>query len=196
MKTKRLPYTVAIDTAEQHPWTFDGIMADSPYQDRKLIVETQMVPLGRHPHGLGDYSIIGERGLIHVERKSISDLQGTLLGFKDKRRERFEQELSNLAEVHSPPVAYAAVIVEGTHQECIDNPVAWGEKAPEVNRKILSRSIQALMSDYPLPWYFAGSRRMAEVICLRYLDRFWRKKMERLRKQKALQRELMRFKDV
>lgn len=196
MKTKRLPYTVAIDTAEQHPWTFDGIMADSPHQDKKLIIDTTTMALGRHPHGLGDYSIEGERGLIHVERKSISDLQGTLLGFKDGRRERFEQELSNLAEVHSPPVAYAAVIVEGTHQDCIDQPVLWGEKPADVNRKILSRSIQALMSDYRLPWFFAESRRMAEVMCFRYLDRYWRKKMERQRKKKSLQRELMRFKDI
>jgi len=98
--------------------------------------------------------------------------------------------------VHSPPVAYSAVIVEGTHQDCIDKPVEWGEKPPEVNRKILSRSIQALMSDHPLPWFFCESRRMAEVVCLRYLDRYWRKKMERQRRRKALQRELMKFDDV
>jgi hypothetical protein len=169
---------VLIDSAEQQPWTFKGFKCDAARQYRPLIVKTEWQSLGRHPHGMGDYSIKGFENRIGIERKSIEDCRGTLLGWpkveegktlRSGRRERFEQELSNLSHLES-----ACVIVEGTLEDVVLRCPDYGTKTRETQAKILFRSIIAMQQDYPVSWSFCDGKRSAEVFAFRWMERFWR----------------------
>jgi hypothetical protein len=187
------PFTILIDSAEQHPFDFAGIRADADKKYRLWNVRREWRPLGRHPDSLGDYSLDGFTrsdwpGLIlpgqltpaiHIERKSVEDCQATILGFArdgegKSRRERFEQELSNLQSIGDAGGA-ALVIVEGTFQYVVQSIQPRGVKPAEHLAKSLARSIFAYMMDFRVPWIFADGRREAEVITFRFLERFWRK---------------------
>jgi ERCC4-type nuclease len=87
-KPKPKPY-VLIDTREQRCLRFP---------------EELGVDCGAATLPAGDYSVRGFTSLIALERKSVSDLVGTLT----KGRERFENELDLLAEYR-----WAAILVEG-----------------------------------------------------------------------------------
>lgn len=192
-KTTSCPFVIAVDTAEQHPYTFDNIRADADRKNRIFEAETQWISLGRHPNGYGDYSIVGYEGnhsgegvmpAVGIERKSVEDFQGTVLGWPDSdgkggRRERFEQELRNLAELHT-----AAVVIEGSMGECIRTVPAHGEKDQKTNGKILWRSILAHQTDYLVPFVFCHSRREAEISTFRILYRFFKHQNQKFRKAK------------
>lgn len=175
------PFTILVDTAEQAPFTFQGIYADADRDGRELVIAkgANLVQqcLGRHPNSLGDYSIQGFVGRCHVERKSMEDAHGTILGFgsggSDRtRRERFECELANLANTEC-----SCVVVECSFGELLDNAPEYelGKKTGLCNRKILSRSILAWQQDYGVPFIFCDSRRHAELATFRWLERFWKK---------------------
>lgn len=180
------PFTILIDSAEQHPFEFANIRADADRKHRLWNVRREWRPLGRHPDSLGDYSLEGFTGIsnlgwggIHVERKSIEDCQSTILGFArdgegKSRRERFEQELANLQSIADADGA-ALIIVEGTFQQVIQAVQARGTKPVAHLQKSLARSILAYQQDYRVAWHFAESRRNAEVFTFRFLERFWRK---------------------
>lgn len=184
------PWTVLIDTAEQFPYTFDGIHADSDRKNRLL----RFIPgvnvirqcLGRHPDSRGDYSIEGFVGRVHVERKSMDDAHGTLLGWQidgnNGRRERFECELKNLANVEC-----AAVVVECSFGQLVAQAPEYdqGKKTKACNAKILERSIIAYQQDFGVPWLFCDDRRAAEIVTFRFMERFYEKhKPKRRRKFK------------
>lgn len=177
------PFTVLIDTNESQPWTFQNLRADAKDELRPLVVPTRYESLGRHPHALGDYSAEGLVGVAHVERKSLEDCQGTVLGWETEherrkhlagRRERFEKELENLSKI-----PYGIVIVEAEFAECLKTMPSWGKKSREQNAKIFARSVQAYMADYKTPWLFCDGRRLAEQCCYRWLFRAWRKERDR-----------------
>lgn len=170
------PFSVIIDTAEQQPFTFDGLRCDARQHEAPLVVTTERQCLGRHPNQLGDYSLSGGVGWCHVERKSIEDLHGTLLGFADGRRGRFEKELSNLAAIEA-----ALVVVESSFEGMIQAAPSFGKKTAAQNAKTLMRSVLAFQQDYKVGWCFAGSRRMAEIATFRFLERFWQKRQEKLK---------------
>lgn len=174
------PFQIIVDTAEQTPFTFQGIHADAA-QDGCEIVVTPGIHLvreclGRHPYSLGDYGIRGFEGRCHVERKSMEDAAGTILGWTadsaDRgRRERFEQELANLSNIEC-----AAVVVECSLGTLLENAPETDHKTAVLNRKILHRSIIAFQQDYSgVQWCFCDTRRMAEVYTFRFLYRFWEK---------------------
>lgn len=165
------PFTIIIDTAEQHPFAFTGLKADANQNYLPIKVETVSECLGRHPDSLGDYSIVGGVGSIHVERKSLEDAQGTILGWEDGRRDRFEQELANLSAIEA-----ALVVVECSLPELLANAPDWGTKTKQQNAKTLFRSILAWQQDYRVPWLFAGSRAMAEQATYRFFYRWYEKK--------------------
>lgn len=182
------PFTVLIDSAETQPFTFHGIPDDrhaagtfvDAFGDRHartLIVPTEWRCLGRYPDSLGDYSIDGGVGRVHVERKSMEDLQSTVLGFAARgddgpgRRERFECELANLSRIEA-----ACVIVECDFADAIRNAPEWGKRTSQQNAKTLTRSILAYTQDYSVPWIWAGSRRMAELLTYRWFARWWEKR--------------------
>lgn len=168
---KNIP-TILIDTAETHPWPFRSIRHNGKLIDQ---VPIKWQCLGRHPNSKGDYSIEGMDDLVGVERKSVQDLQGTILGFNDGRRERFEKELDNLSKLKA-----AIVVVEGTFETSVKKPIDYGTKSPVTQAKTLYRSIVSYQQDYGVPFQFCscanvGDRRAAELFCFAYLERFWRK---------------------
>lgn len=172
------PFTILVDTAEGQPFTFQGMAANaltrkSIDEDRPLIVPTRMVALGRYPNSLGDYSVDGLEGQIGIERKSLEDVQGTVLGWASDsrhqgRRDRFEQELANLAKIRS-----GHIVVEAEMSRVLQEMPAYGKKDREENRKIFYRSVLAYRQDYAVQWHFCHTRRFAEYVTFHLLRRFW-----------------------
>lgn len=175
------PFTILIDSAEQQPFTFQGLKTDATAGNKPLIVPTEWKALGRHPDSLGDYSLVGGVGRCHIERKSMSDAQSTILGW-DGRRERFERELALLSEIEC-----GVIIVECSFSDLVANAPQYGKRTAQQNAKALARSVVAFMQDYRVPWLFCDGRRMAEIQAFRWLERWWRKQRE---KEKQEQKEL------
>ena len=173
-------FTILIDSAEQHPYSFEGIRSDANNNHRVMTVQTRWFCLGRHPNQYGDYSIDGFVRRVHVERKSIEDCQNTVLGF-DGHRDRFENELLNLSRIEAP-----LVVVEGSTWDVLNQENARRKREHKVVAKQLHRSFIAMMQDYHVPWWFASSRREAEITTFRWLERFWRKQQEHSRRVKAM----------
>jgi hypothetical protein len=165
------PFTILIDSAEQQPFSFQGLRTDANQGNRPLIVPTTWKPLGRGDESLGDYSLDGYIGRIHVERKSMADCHSTILGWGG-RRERFKVELENLSKIDA-----AMVIVECSLEQLLISAPAHKKSASE-NAKILHRSIISFAQDYRVPWFFADSRRLAEQTTFRFFERYWRKQRE------------------
>ena len=186
------PFTIVIDTAEQLPFAFTTMRTDSDHEYELWDVKIERACLGRHPNSLGDYSIVGGEGKVAVERKSVADLQNTILGFNDGHRERFEQELSNLNKLNS-----SLVVVEGSLIDVLSTVPQYGVKTREQNAKTLIRSILAYQSDvdhggFPnVQWQFAGDRPMAEYITFHWLRR-WHEKHVARRKAEIREAERLR----
>lgn len=160
---------ILIDSAEGNPWAFKNLAGYSRDRLERFSADTQYACLGRHPHSVGDYSIEGFIGRVGIERKSKDDCINTLFGFGE-RAERFKQELANLSQFTS------CVIVECSLGELLASlPCDYIAKSAIEQRRILQGSIVALIQDYQVPWLFASSRRHAEILAYRFLNRFWRK---------------------
>lgn len=181
------PFTVLVDTAEGQPFTFQGIRCDADKYNLPLVINRRFSCLGRHPDSLGDYSIDGLVGRVHVERKSMDDVWGTVLGWETdrqkerglpSRRERFERELANLAAIEA-----GVVVVEASLEQCLDEMPEWGTKPASENKKIFFRSIVSFNQRFKVNWQWCSSRRAAEVYAFRWMERYWRKlgKAERQR---------------
>lgn len=175
--TKPTPFIILIDSAETFPFTFAGLKSDADKGSVELLVKSRVANLGRHPNSFGDYSLDGYQAVIAVERKSIPDLQSTLLGFAEGNRARFECELTNLATLTA-----SLVVVEGSLEQAIADIQPRGTKTKHQLTKILFRSILALQQDFKVQWCFAGSRRLAELSCFRFLERFYEKREAEKRK--------------
>jgi len=180
VKPVRLPWRVVIDTAEQQPYTFANLSADADRHNRPIAVQTVTRCLGRYPHSLGDYSLESVDGSYYdpaawcyVERKSLEDCQGTLLGFADGHRERFERELTNMRDVFLAGGA-CLVVVECDLCELLMSTPPQSSKSPATVAKGLHRSVISLWREYGVPWAFAGNRRLGEITTLRFLESFWK----------------------
>jgi hypothetical protein len=153
---RKEPWTILIDSMEQHPFTFAGLHDPAHCVWRALGAAH------------GDYSIDGYQGRIHVERKSTEDAAGTFLGWKDRRR-RFETELETFAQME-----YAAVVVECSLLSLVNFVIEApqrGVKTQRQNASIIYRSIISWQSDFRVPWFFCDERRFAEVTAYRFLER-------------------------
>lgn len=183
------PLVILIDSMEQHPFSFDGIKIDasemksaqrrayeSGQWDGCIEVETKFKGLGASN---GDYSLEGFEGRCHIERKSTEDCHGTVLGWGE-RRERFVRELENLSSMES-----AAVVVECSFGELLALAPEHGKKSSAENRKILFRQILSWQQRYKVPWIFCDSRRMAEIVTYRWLEKFYRNQTQELKKEIA-----------
>ena len=149
------PFTIAIDTREQRPYTFAGIRDNS----RSVSVARKVTTL----HS-GDYSIVGCETEIAIERKSKADLFGTL----GKGRERFERELQRL---NGGEYKFALILVECEWSEVFEYPPARSKLSP----KVVFRTVNAWEQRYRgVHWSFMPSRELAEVKAYRCLERFWK----------------------
>jgi hypothetical protein len=186
-RPEKCPFVVLIDGREKAPFSFLRITSHKQRTCKgekyhpEVLIRTQYASLG---NANGDYSIDGHQpGVDHgqrtvsVERKSIDDIVGTVLGFGGgdgpngghSRRERFEIELANLATLDS-----AAVIIEGDLYDCMLTAAT----ANATGGKLFYRSVIALQQDHRVPWLFMSDRRMAEITTFRWLERFYRKTWE------------------
>jgi len=162
------PFKILIDTAENHFFSFENIKADADKHNRTITIETEFRCLQRHPDSLGDYAPDCGVGRCHVERKSMEDCQGTILGF-DGRRQRFESELANLAAIEA-----GVVIVECSRSSLMANAPDRGKKTKQQNAKTLFRSILAYQQDYKgCQWIFCDGRRLAELAAFRWMWRWF-----------------------
>ncbi len=177
----RNPFTILVDTAEGQPFTFTNFRADADRKYAPLVIETRSSNLGRHPDSLGDYTIDGCFGRVHVERKSMEDAWSTILGWEtgyetsrglQGRRDRFEKELENLSHIEA-----GLVVVEATIDQCLELMPSRGKKTIDENRKIFYRSRISFMQRFKVHWSWLSSRRAAEVETFRWLERFWEKNL-------------------
>ena len=191
----RTPFTLLVDRQEKTPWTFTGLRARSfiDPEQREYIPQLVVRTLGI---GMGDYSIDRYEGHVAIERKSMTDFQGTLLGWpidvsdprvvaewdsrrSADRRGRFKRELANLARMES-----AAVVVEASLGECLENAPEWGKRTASENAKYLLATFLAWQQEFHVPWIFCDDRRLAEIAAFRLLEKFWHQ-TEKERRQQA-----------
>lgn len=172
------PFTIYRDSREQAPWTFVGLEADADQKRLPIVVPVEWHSLG---NSMGDYTIAGMEDAdtgwrVAIERKSVEDLYGTVLG----ERARFVRELENLNRMR-----YAAVVVEGSWWDLgTYDPERWNEagfttqKRADI-RKSVRRSILSWSIDYPtVHWWLMPGRAAAEACCFRLLSKFWEKNHE------------------
>lgn len=157
------PFTIAIDTREQAPWSFLGINADASAnvgtngaggQRRQVVVSTVRTTLRT-----GDYSIVGHESEICIERKSHEDLYQTLI----EGRDRFEREFERMR-----TYTFAAVVVEASWSRILQPPAG-----RRIHPKSISRSIMSLQLRFPsVQWVMAPDRRFAEIYSYQLLAKF------------------------
>lgn len=159
-KDGRFLVPVIVDSREQKPFDFAGFSCDAADGGGALTVPTQPGTLKS-----GDYSLLGYETRVACERKSLSDLYGTL----GQGRDRFERELARLAAFD-----FAAVVIEATWPEVCAEPPAHTQLPP----KTVFRSVLAWMVRYPaVRWVPAGPRRLAEVTTFRLLERWLKEEL-------------------
>ncbi len=151
-----LNFKGAIDSREKLPWRFAGFKCDSPHTDVDLVVPTQTLCLPT-----GDYSIVGMSEQVCVERKSLADLYGTL----GQHRERFIRELERME-----PFEFRAIVVEANWLAICNRPPDHSSLHP----KTVFRSLLAFAQRYGVHVYTCSTPVVAEQVCFRILERFWR----------------------
>lgn len=198
-----MPFTILIDTAEKHPWEFANLTARSFIDKdmRKYAIKTEIRYLGV---GMGDYSIDLFQDRIAIERKSMEDFQGTLLGWPHDisdlkvkktwnpqksihRRGRFKAELRKLQALECK-----AVIIEAPLGRCIAEMEQWGVRSAEENGKYLHATYISWQQQFRVPFIFCDDRRLAEVTAFRILEQFWDRHRSKYRQRKKdSQRQLV-----
>lgn len=164
------PFAIAVDSKEQVPFVFADIHAGASQGYKNIVVETIVKNLGP-THG--DYSMVGFEGTIHIERKSMDDAHGTLLGWGE-RRERFEQTLAFLSSIE-----FGAVVVECTLGSLLANAPEHGRKTKTENRRSLNQTILAWMRRYSVQWLFCDTRGLAETETFRLFEGFYASKIKK-----------------
>ena len=108
----------------------------------------------------GDYSIKGFENIITIERKSISDLLGTL----GQGRDRFENELNRIREYK-----WAGLLIEGLEGE-LYQPSDFSGLHPNS----LYHSISAIETKWGLHIYYAKDKKRARWWVLSRLTRLYK----------------------
>ena len=152
------PFTVQVDTAEQLPYTFQGLRTNADKGNKPI-----EVPTVRKHLKTGDYSILGHHNGIVIERKSKEDLYASVA-----RRENFEDRLNRMEEIHDAG-GLAFIMVENGRRHVINHP----PKHSDYNPKALNRTILAWEIRYRAKWMFIGGRDYAEAMTFRILERWW-----------------------
>lgn len=143
---------ILIDTREQLPFSF-----------ARYEVETEPAALP-----VGDYSLPGFQDRAAIERKSLEDLVGCLMG---SNRDRFERELARARHYETFMVA-----IEGSLAD-----VAEGNYRSAMQPHAAMQSIIALGVRYRVPFLWCGSRAAAEYYTYWTLQKFLRELSERFK---------------
>ena len=136
-RLKQEQVTVIVDTREQLPFNL------SP-----LKMEEGSLPTG-------DYTVRGLEGRVCLERKSVDDLIGCMVGDINKPnspRYRFKRELQRMN-----AYAYRAIIVEGSWPE-----VMAGQYKSNLHVNSVEGMITTWTGEYGVSFFFAGNRSLAQ----------------------------------
>lgn len=169
------PFTVVVDTREQHPWSFRRVSADARQDNRPLVVRTV-----RNALPTGDYSIEGLESQVTIERKSLADAYGTFGGGRD----RWERELERMASF-----SFAAVVIEAGWPSILHyTPPHESASGRRFTGKMFYRSVIAWQQRHGnVHWWFCDTLDFAERTAFRMLERFWVDEIERQKAVKAEQ---------
>jgi len=143
--TKPLPFTIIIDTREKpaYRWLFDD---DHPVKVKKL--------------DTGDYSIEGCEHLICLERKTLSDLIGSL--FHDY--ERFKRELVRMKKIPNRYIVIEAVLRQADVHDY----------RSKVHPNSIVGRLLAIERDYGIHAIWATDSRTAQWVAGRIFKYFWK----------------------
>jgi ERCC4-type nuclease len=168
------PFTILVDNNEGTPYYFTGLRADASQHFRPLLVQLEKVSLYT-----GDYTIKGYEKLLTVERKTLADLFGTVLGGRD----RFRDEHERMAEMVKAG-GFACVMIEGSLADALhdppSHPLMTNDKA-ERSSLIVHRVAMSWPQRYGVHWIWASGRRDAEESTYRLLEKFWQHRQEEKR---------------
>jgi DNA excision repair protein ERCC-4 len=151
---------ILIDTREQMPFSFKGYEVDP---------EPAALPVG-------DYSLPGFQDRVSIERKSLDDLVGCLMG---KNRERFERELAR-----GRHYDLFAVVVEAPLSD-----LSQGRYRSEMKAHAALQSIIAFQVRYRVSFVWAGNRAGAEYITHGLLAKYLREIEERYKRATKAQEQ-------
>lgn len=160
-----LPFTILHSNEEQLPWLFGGLQSDADKKYAPIVVKVVRTHLKT-----GDYTIESLKEKFTIERKSVSDLYGTLSGGpQNPRRERFQREHERMAAIVAGG-GRAFVVIEGD--------LAKSSAAPPsgMSPKSVRRTMVSWMYRYGVPWIWAGDRPMAETLAFDLMCKFWQEK--------------------
>ena len=143
---------VIVDSREQAPFVFVGY-------DCELLSGALTT---------GDYSLAGLMDRCAVERKSLDDLMGCLVG---EGRERFERELARARSLDA-----FAVVVEASFQD-----MAQGRYRSKMKPHAALQSVLAFQVRYGVQFVWAGTRAGAEYAAFHFLRHYLREAQERLK---------------
>lgn len=160
------PFTVVIDDREKDAgWTFQGMIERRAKRDFLVVV-----PIRYQRLLTGDYTLAGLEDMVILERKSLSDLYGSLSAphSDPERRNRFKAEHQRMKEIIDGG-GHACVIVESSFPDIYHNP------PPEsgLNPNSVLGTLHSWSIRYGVSWEFGGDRRGAEVLAYGRLKAAW-----------------------
>ena len=138
---------IVVDSREQRPFLFARF-------------GVEMVTRGLRT---GDYSIDGWENFLCIERKSKSDLFGSV-GYGHRR---FREEHQRMAEIQQR--GFAAVVIECTRPDAVQNPPEYSQ----LNINCLLGTERKWLKDYGIRWFWFPGRRVAELKTFEILKAFW-----------------------
>ncbi len=154
---KEFDFTIIVDTREQNPYFFSRL-GDKNFPNLKYINKGLKT---------GDYSLVcfsdpsESKHSICIERKSLSDLYGTV----GKGRERFQKELERMERF-----TQKAIIIEANLAEIIRRPPDYTKMPP----KAVFRSLIAFSMRHGIQVWACENKSMAEKTAFIILDRFYK----------------------
>ena len=156
------PFVVTVDTREQAPWTFQGIVIEK---------RVWVVLRGGLTLATGDYSIVGYESQLCIERKSAADLVGSI----SSGNARFRREHERMHEIVQTG-GFACVVVEGSLSTICE------ELDGDDSRRNTSNMVIGATASWPMrfgvPWFYAGDRRHAELLAFRIMLKWWKQREE------------------
>ena len=130
---------VIVDTREQRPWLFPA----SAFCTERATLAT------------GDYTIAGCEQRFCIERKSLGDFVGTVIG----DWLRFRKELIRMSGFD-----LAAIVVEATVADVIEH-----KYESEANPQSVLGRAHSILIDHGIPVYFWGSRMFCEPMVHQFM---------------------------
>lgn len=103
---------------------------------------------------VGDYSLPGFEDKVSIERKSLSDLFGTL----GKGHKRFKRELERAKDYD-----YFAVVVEGTYTQCVTKKFP-GARHSRMRGYVITAILFTLHMKHGVNFFFAQDRSESKKI--------------------------------